>query len=298
MHGYQTPEFDAMVAPARRHPQIWRLLVGLVLATLIYAGFVGLMIGGAWLLGGVAALDHLLYGFTGDGDAVQTLWLMLTFAGMALGAFVAARALQKRGPATLFGPGARRFGRDFLRVFVIVFALLGGSVLLSLGLYAPVPNLPLAEWLVLLAPALVLLFVQVTAEELVFRGYIQTQLAARFASPAIWLVLPAVLFGFAHYNPAEAGANAWHIVGAALLYGLIAGDLTARTGSLGAAVGFHLANNIFAILIIAVDGTITGLGLYLTPFTADQAEVMRPMMIQDTVVMCLAWAICRIVLRR
>jgi uncharacterized protein len=48
-------------------------------------------------------------------------------------------------------------------------------------------------------------------------------------------------------------------VGAAATFGLIAADLTARTGSIGAAWGFHFANNTMAITILATDGTITGL---------------------------------------
>ena len=39
------------------------------------------------------------------------------------------------------------------------------------------------------------LFCQVFAEEVAFRGYLQTQLAARFTSPVIWMSLPALGFG-------------------------------------------------------------------------------------------------------
>ncbi len=51
--------------------------------------------------------------------------------------------------------------------------------------------------------------IQTGAEELVFRGYLQQQLAARFASPLIWMVLPALIFGAVHYDPATAGPNVW-----------------------------------------------------------------------------------------
>lgn len=292
------PRFDAMVAPARDYPQIWRLIVGLILAAIVYAVFVTLLVGAGWLTGGGDAVHYLMVAFTGRGAAAQTLILMVTFAGLTLGTMAAARALHGRGFATILGPDASRFARDFLRCFGIVFAVLALSVGIALTQIDLNPNLSPSVWILWLGPALALLIVQVSAEELMFRGYIQTQLAARFATPLVWLVLPSVLFGLAHYNPAGMGGNVWVIVLAATLYGLIAGDLTAQTGNLGAAIGFHLANNVFAVLIVAMDGTITGLSLYLTPFTADQVEVTRPLLIQDGLIMLLAWGLCRWAVRR
>ena len=52
---------------------------------------------------------------------------------------------------------------------------------------------PLGEWLMGLAPALVLILWQVSAEEVAFRGYLLQQLRARVRSPLVWAVLPAFL---------------------------------------------------------------------------------------------------------
>ncbi|PWE33461.1 CPBP family intramembrane metalloprotease domain-containing protein [Maritimibacter sp. 55A14] len=287
-----------MVAPARLRPQIWRLIVGLILAAAIYAAVIALAAGSGWVFGGTDALRWFFEGATGKGSAPQTLVLLITFAGLALGTAAAARLLHKRRAATLFGPDPARTRRDALRCFAVVFAVLTVSVVIAAASMDFKPNLPLSAWLLWLAPAFALLILQVSAEEMIFRGYVQTQLAARFRSPLVWMVLPAAVFGLAHFNPMDAGANAWVIVGAAALFGLIAADLTAQSGNLGAAIGFHLANNVFAVLIVAVDGTITGLSLYLTPFSADEVMVTRPMLIQDGLMMILAWALCRLAIRR
>ena len=69
-------------------------------------------------------------------------------------------------------------------------------------------NLPFGRWLVLLPLSLSAIIVQCAAEEIVFRGYLQQQLAARFRHPAIWIGLPSVLFALGHYMPESAGSNA------------------------------------------------------------------------------------------
>ena len=124
------------------------------------------------------------------------------------------------------------------------------------------------------------------------------QLGARFASPVIWAGLPALLFGMGHFNPAGAADNAWLVVGATFLFGLVAADLTARSGALGGAIGFHFANNVFALLLVATDGTITGLALYATPYSITDIETVRPLILIDGLVMVAAWLACRRAVRR
>jgi uncharacterized protein len=242
-----TPAFDRFVAPARRRPQLWRFLAGMLLAVAIYT---------AWVVG-VLALAYLL--FAPDVDPILwtnalvaaetplgTLLLLLTFVGMALGPMAAARWLHGRTAGSLFGPRARTL-HDFVVAAGIVFVVLGLSVGLWTLRFDAVPNLPVSTWAMVLPLTLLGLLVQTGAEEILFRGYMQSQLAARFRSPLVWLVLPSLLFGVVHYDPVSASGNAWLIVGAAATFGVVAADLTARTGSIGAAWGFHFANNTLAI---------------------------------------------------
>jgi uncharacterized protein len=126
-----------------------------------------------------------------------------------------------------------------------------------------------------------------------FRGYMQTQLAARFRSPIVWLLLPSLLFGIVHSDPATAGDNVWMVVGSAAVFGLIAADLTARTGSIGAAWGFHFANNVVAIAILATGGTITGLALWVTPYTLAEYEATLAAVLLDVGMLVVAWWLVR-----
>lgn len=284
--------FARFVAPARRRPQIWRLLLGALLALAVYLGWVVLLFGAIWLLGGAEAARHWTLAVTEPDTAPGVLLLLATFAGMAAGPIVAARLLHGRGPGSLFGP-ARRVARDFLTAAGVVV----GLGLLSLAawtlLYDARPNLELRTWLLLLPLAIPGILLQTLAEELVFRGYLLQQLAARFRARALWMGLPAAIFGLAHYDPQSGPLLAWLIVGSAFLFGLAGADLTARTGALGAAWGFHFANNALAILLLATEGTITGLALDTTPYAVAEAGTLGRLVIVDAGVMVLAWGLLR-----
>jgi membrane protease YdiL (CAAX protease family) len=288
-----TPAFDRFVEPARRRPQIWRFVLGLVLALAIYIAWtVGVIAGAYFLL--ARGEDPLVWTQSlVEADRPEgTLLLLLTFGGMALGPMAAARWLHGRPAATLFGPRVRT-----LRDFVVAAGVVFGVFAVALGLwsveYDAVVNLPLSTWAMVLPLTLLGLLLQTGAEEVLFRGYMQGQLAARFRSPLVWLVLPSLVFGIVHSDPATAGDNVWMVVASASVFGLIAADLTARTGSIGAAWGFHFANNVVAIAILATGGTITGLALWVTPYSLAEYDATPLAVLLDLATLVLAWWLVR-----
>jgi len=292
------PLFAAYIAPARAYPQIWRLVLGLALIAAVYFAWMALLGGLLWLASGLQGLDLRLQTIGQGADPWSLLLLLSTFIGMALGAWAAARLLHKRGWRSLFGRPAVVL-RDFA-LGVAVMLVVGGGLGLTFLPFLPSlePGTPLPVWLMFLPLALLGIALQTAAEELVFRGYLQQQLAARFASPLVWMVLPSVLFGMAHYAPTEMGANTWLVVAVTGLFGLIAADLTARTGALGLAWGLHFANNCLAILLISAMGGLDGLALFQLPTGPAHAEVLRPLLLADMVLMGVVWAACRLMLRR
>lgn len=293
-----TPAFEAFITPARARPQLWRLVLGLGLIGGVYLAWMGLIGGLVWLLSGLDRLESGLLGIAGGGDPWSLLVLMSTFAGMALGAWAAARLLHGRGLRSLVGRPAPVM-RDFA-LGLLAMALVGGGLgVLVLPFLPPLETAaPLRIWLLFLPLALGAILLQTGAEELVFRGYLQQQLAARFASPVIWMGLPSVLFGLAHHAPAEMGANTWAVVAATGLFGLVAADLTARTGNLGLAWGLHFANNCLAILLVSVMGGLDGLALFVLPEGAASEDLLRRLILLDMVMVALVWLACRLWLRR
>lgn len=294
---------EIFVAPARARPALWRLGLGVVLIVLVWiAGAIGTLLAG-WASGAVlpdARFDVAIWLEAAAGgtrpDALALL--LLTFGALALGTWLAARLLHGRGLRSLIGAG--RGGAARFAIGVLAIAVPG-----ALGLLLPFGpeietdvGLPLRTWLVWLAPALLLLALQTGAEELAFRGYLQQQLAARFRSPLAWLIAPSLLFGLVHWDGVTFGPNAPLIVAAAGLFGLIAADLTARTGSLHAAWGLHFGNNALAVLITATPGPLSGLALTRLPLDLTDPAVMRPLIALDMAGLVLAWALARWALSR
>ncbi|MCC5955968.1 MAG: CPBP family intramembrane metalloprotease [Natronohydrobacter sp.] len=288
--------FDRFVAPARLRPQLWRLIVGLGVVVLIYLGWMALMAGIIWTAKGETGLDRAL-GSIGTGSTPGSLiLLLLTFVGMALGTFAATRWLHKRPIATLFGPGQIVL-RDFALGFGVFAAFAVPGILWFFFTLDLTPNATWHIWLMFLPLALIGLLIQTGAEELVFRGYMQQQLAARFASRWIWMVLPSVIFGLVHYAPDEMGDSVWLLVFVTGFFGLIMADLTARSGSIGMAWGLHFANNLFAILLFTTGEALDGLALYRLPFTVSDTQAILPLLAVDLFGMALVWAACRYALR-
>jgi len=278
------------VAPARAHPQFWRLVMGLLTVTVV---FVAVVAGQAGLLrlatGAGDAPAWLQKAQTGEGP-MGTLLLLATFLGMMLGAFVAARLWHRRGIATLFGPGSRA---HFLRAGLIAVVILVLSIFVFMLQQDTQPGLALPVWAAYLPFALIAVLIQTGAEEVLFRGYLQQQLAARFRSPLIWMVLPSLSFGLLHFDLNADPATAGLVFLATFLFGLCAADLTARTGSIGAAWGFHFANNLFAILVIAPPDSLSGLALFQTTFTLSDGPAVRPMILQDIAFTLAIWVAIR-----
>ncbi|MFY0635647.1 MAG: CPBP family intramembrane metalloprotease [Vannielia sp.] len=288
------PEFTAMLVPARVYPQIWRLLLGVLLILFIYVSWSLLVLGGAV---GLVAAEQGLWGVMPFFQELQVgrlpgsvALLLLTFGGMALGPVLAAAALHFRGPGTLIGPWGE-WWRGFVTAFAVVAVVFGVLMLASAMIWPPVANMEPGRWLMWLPLALPLLFLQIAAEELLFRGYLMQQLAARFAARWVWFTLPALCFGLLHWDP-EAGRNLPLLLLSAFAFGLVAADLTERTGSLGAAMGFHFANNLLALFILSIKGTITGLALYVTPWgLAEEGMVSLGLMVSILLLFANWWII-------
>ncbi|NOX39807.1 MAG: CPBP family intramembrane metalloprotease [Alphaproteobacteria bacterium] len=280
----RNPRFETYVLPARAKPQLWRLVAGLVVGTMIYLASVMYMLNFAARLG----IDMMSV-FRGHGTPLATSVMLLTFTGMGVAVIFSARVFQKRAPATLFGPDLSAVRRNFTITATLILPIM--VIWTGIGFLSdmPLPNLPLATWLLWLPSSLVLVLLQTTSEELVFRGYLQQQLAARFSSRWIWWLGPALLFGLAHYDSAANGENAWLVVLDTFLIGLIAGDLTARTGNLGAAIGLHFTNNAVVLLFVSLAGDLSGLSLNVTPFSIADTASVRAMLITDITVMLMLY---------
>ncbi|MEP5154368.1 CPBP family intramembrane glutamic endopeptidase [Planktotalea sp.] len=290
---------ERFVAPAREKSEVWRLVLGLCLVVAI------VWIGGPliWelLSYGLSEEDYLALAndFTTLVLPQSVLLLLYSFGLVWLAVATVTLTMHKRRPETLLGSPTIAWMQA---KFVFVALLLLMLALLVLPPYQSDPplirGLEFGHWLALLTPALIALFIQTSAEEVLFRGYMQQQLAARFNSPQVWMLIPSALFGLAHYAPGSYGGNAWLVVIWAGVFGLIAADLTARSGTLGPAIALHFVTNISALLLIAPQGEMSGLALYQYPFSAADEAELRAMLPFDFAIMLVCWLAARLALRR
>lgn len=278
------------VAPAQETCELWRTILGFIIATSLYLMLTALFLGFLVSLGGDIVLDQFIYSETPLGVLMNLLGIALMIPAV----FVVTKLLHRRGALTLIGPlpaAAYYFWRVLFALVLLnmLFFLLPGPELDA--------GLAFSRWIVLLPLSLLFLLLQVSAEEVVFRGYLQQQLGARFSNPLIWMILPSAFFGWLHYAPEEFGANAVGIVLAIFLFGLAAADLTARTGNIGAAVALHFANNFFVILIASPTGYLSDLALYTYPFSFADEDVIRAMLPVDIMLTFVSWLAARLALR-
>lgn len=269
--------FDAFVAPARPRAAIWQTSIG-------FLAIIAMTLAGSLLF-----TTLVMHRFAAE---VAQSWAILASFGVPFLAicFVTA-TFHHRSPATLFGTGALR---DGLRVLAYVGVGIGGLALIPGG--GPLmAGLPFELWLRWLVPSLVVLLVQVSAEEMLFRGYLLQQLGARFPSPWVWMVGPSVVFGLLHYDTETYGSFAPWIVGVTMLLAVAMADLTARAGNLGPAIAVHFANNIMAILIISVDDPMMRLSLYVQPLPLDR---MGWEIAAQTVQILIVWLLARLAIKR
>ncbi|WP_163847524.1 CPBP family intramembrane glutamic endopeptidase [Pseudooceanicola aestuarii] len=267
----------------------------LALAVLVFAGLTALLTAAGFVA--LARLAPAMLRGAGLGaEPAQVVLMLGSFALPGAALLLVWRLIYGQGPGALTGP-PRRALRQFGTVLAVaaplaVFAL----VLPNPDLGQPVPNLAPAIWLAWLVPGLVALLVQVSVEEAVFRGFLQNRMAARFRSRVLWLGLPALIFGVMHFDPRTV-ETAPFLIGIATLFGLIAGDLTARSGTLGPAIALHLVNNFLAIFCVSLGGGLSGLALYLYPEAPD-GGALAAQAPAEALMLAILWLAARIALRR
>ncbi|MEM9853209.1 MAG: CPBP family intramembrane glutamic endopeptidase [Pseudomonadota bacterium] len=190
---------------------------------------------------------------------------MAIFALLAFFTMRAARYLHSVDWRFFLGDPARLLP-DFLRVLGACAAIY--AILIAMGLDPSLATMrPLAGWLAFLPLALVLIFLQTGAEELFFRGYIHHFATVYLKEPLLWLAVPSAIFGLSHvFNDTSTAAAAFAYIIWTFAFGVACVDLTARTGSLGAAWGLHFAVNVAALGLASEEGApMSAAALFLFP---------------------------------
>ncbi|MEM9061017.1 MAG: CPBP family intramembrane glutamic endopeptidase [Pseudomonadota bacterium] len=292
--------FAFYIARARRRRGIWRSLLGLTLISITYliTTFAALLLletdelssvhfesVDMFIQDGLGAVFWELEDRFRNSDNALIAMILLGFSGTWLGTWIVVRRLHRRSFASVFGPPGTRSlsgfmtGAAFWALMFVTFSAIHTAVL---GLpEGGQPGTRPEVWILWIAPMVVLTFVQAAGEEIVFRGYLMQQLAARSSSWLIWALLPSILFGLGHHDGTEIG----HLyVFAAMLTGLMLSVVVWRAGSLWPAIGWHVSNNIYALCIVSSDPDFGPVALWYYP-DVDLAELLKIDCVASTILL-------------
>lgn len=233
------------------HLSFWRYLVTIILV-------VGAMIMAQIGLFGVAYaiegnLDIMAY------PPITLLWLsMLPFGAALVVLLLSVRFIHKLSIKSIFSGHQHFQWKTLFYSALLWFGLAAISdIVLSLlqpGNYQFVFNA--GTFIPFLLVSLLLIPIQISAEETFFRGYLQPAFARVTKLWWVAILLQAALFGLLHGANTE--VSEYGILTTMPFYigiGILLGLITYRFNGLEAALGLHLANNLYASIAVTFAGS-------------------------------------------
>lgn len=149
------------------------------------------------------------------------------------------------------------FNRSFFS-FVLWGALITFMVLLDYFIYPDDYkwNFKLKEFLIMLPIAFLLIPIQTSLEEFIFRGYLMEGFASFLKNSWMPLIFTSLIFGLLHiYNP-EVDKLGHGILVYYIGTGLFLGVLSIMDQGIELSIGFHAANNLVTALLVTSTWTV------------------------------------------
>ncbi|WP_101524013.1 CPBP family intramembrane glutamic endopeptidase [Nocardioides houyundeii] len=280
---------------------VWRPVVGVLAVALGTFLVAPLFWSTAFALGYALAGEPVAESMAALTDTDHATPATLAFLNLALASaiplvWVVSRTLHGLRPRWLssVGPGLRM--RYFLVCLGLAFLALVATLVVAAALPTPDASSEVSESVNDFTTTtrdflLVVLFLtplQAAGEEYLFRGYLTQAFGGLFASRALAVLLPALLFALAH------GGQDPPVFFDRFAFGVVAGILVIATGGLEAAIAMHVLNNFVAFgLALAF----SDIGTALTP-TGGSWWSLPSTLTQSLVYLALAfWAARRMGLR-
>jgi len=101
--------------------------------------------------------------------------------------------------------------------------------------------------------SIVLIPIQTTCEELLFRGYIMQGLKLRTNNNLIAILVSGLMFGMVHIGNPEIEVIGYHIIVYYIAVGIFLGFISYFDNGIELSIGYHAANNLFAALMITTN---------------------------------------------
>lgn len=149
---------------------------------------------------------------------------------------------------------------DWKRIFFSFFLWGSVTTLMILALYYTQPenfvwNFNPEKFFVFLVLAIILIPMQTSFEEYLFRGHMMQGIGLATNSRLVPLIITSVLFGLMHIANPEVGKIGYIIMIYYIGTGFFLGIITLMDEGLELALGFHAANNLVGALLLTADWT-------------------------------------------
>ncbi|MEM1001558.1 MAG: CPBP family intramembrane glutamic endopeptidase [Bacteroidota bacterium] len=185
------------------------------------------------------------------------VFLLLTFAGGLVFLLAAVKIVNRQSFKSLT---TARSKIDWKRVFTIFFfwgIFSSGMVLLDYFMFSEnyVYNFQLQPFLILCVIAIIMVPLQTSFEEFLFRGYLMQGIGIIAKNKWLPLLVTSTVFGLLHISNPEVEKLGYIIMFYYIGTGFFLGIMTLMDEGLELAIGFHAANNLFTALLVTADWT-------------------------------------------
>ena len=183
--------------------------------------------------------------------------MLLSFAIGLVGLFFTTKVLHKQSITHLTTSRKKIDWKRFWFVFIFWGVVSSGLVFLDYYLSPEeyVFNFKLKPFLILAVIAIVLVPLQTSFEEYLFRGYLMQGIGVLVKNKWFPLVITSVVFGLLHIANPEVDKLGYVIMVYYIGTGFFLGIMTLMDEGLELALGFHAANNLFTALLVTADWT-------------------------------------------
>lgn len=183
--------------------------------------------------------------------------MLLSFVAGLFGLILVAKYLHNQSFTHLTTSRKKIDWKRFWFIFFVWGIVSSGFVLVDYYMKPQdyIVNFNLVPFLILCAIAIVLVPLQTSFEEYLFRGYLMQGLGVIFKNKWVPLFTTSLVFGLLHIANPEVEKLGYVIMVYYIGTGLFLGIMTLMDEGMELSLGFHAANNLFTVLLVTADWT-------------------------------------------
>lgn len=205
-------------------------------------------------LGRLKDVTYLMTLFESNENLV---YMLLPFVGGLIFLILVVKFLHNQSFTLLTTSRKKIDWKRFWFIFFFWGMITSGFVLLDYYLYPGEYelNFNLKPFLILAIIAILLVPLQTSFEEYLFRGYLMQGIGVLAKNKWIPLFVTSIVFGLLHITNPEVEKLGYVVMVYYIGTGLFLGIMTLMDDGLELALGFHAANNLFTALLVTADWT-------------------------------------------